>query len=326
MSGHIRQLVLPLALLFAPMACASPADPSQPPPAAHGATETFALTDAERARTLPVRIVLPETTAPAPVVIYSHGLGGNLDVAGYLVDYWARSGYVVVVIQHPGSDDSVWEGKGPGAAMKALKQAANAENYVARLEDVHFVLDQLERLNRDDPRFAGRMDLSHIGMSGHSFGARTTEGVSGQSLPHAGPRFTDPRIDAAIMFSPSVSKTSDPEEQFADVSIPWMLMTGTEDIAPVGGETLEDRLAVYPALPPGGKYELVLYGAQHSAFTDRKLRPGQPQRNPAHHPDIEVLSTAFWDAYLKGDADTKAWLDGPGPKSILDPKDEWERK
>lgn len=326
MTGKILRLALPLCFLFAPMACATPYDAAEVPPATHGVTETFTLTDTERDRTLPVRIVLPETTAPAPVVLYSHGLGGNLDTASYLVDYWARSGYVVVVIQHPGSDESVWKGKRPGKIMAAMKAAANTENFILRLDDVHFVLDELERLNRDDPRFAGRMDLTRIGMSGHSFGARTTEGVSGQALPRAGTSFTDPRIDAAVIFSPSTGKAPDVATQFASVKIPWMLMTGTEDIAPVGGETLDDRLAVFPALPPGDKYELVLDGAQHSAFTDRKLRRGQPPRNPAHHPDIEALSTAFWDAYLKGDADAKAWLEGPGPQSILGPKDVWKRK
>ena len=44
-------------------------------------------------------------------------------------------------------------------------------------------------------------------MSGHSFGAVTTEAVSGESLPLGGQKFTDPRIRAAIAFSPSSPKT-----------------------------------------------------------------------------------------------------------------------
>ena len=51
------------------------------------------------------------------------------------------------------------------------------------------------------------------------------------------------------------------------MNIPWMLMTGTKDVAPIGDADMKSRLAVFPALPPGGKYELVLYGAEHSAFT-----------------------------------------------------------
>ena len=47
-----------------------------------------------------------------------------------------------------------------------------------------------------------------------------------------------------------------------------MLMTGTRDLAVIGKADLESRLAVYPALPPGGKYELVLDRAEHSAFPE----------------------------------------------------------
>ena len=61
------------------------------------------------------------------------------------------------------------------------------------------------------------------------------------------------------------------------MEIPWLLMTGTKDVAPIGEADLESRLAVFPALPPGGKYELVLDDAEHSAFTDRAL-PGDTGR------------------------------------------------
>ena len=79
-------------------------------------------------------------------------------------------------------------------------------------------------------------------------------------------------------------------------------MTGTKDVAPIGGADVESRLAVFPALPPGGKYELVLDGAEHSAFTDRALPGDSAPRNPNHHRAILALSTAFWDAWLRGDA------------------------
>jgi hypothetical protein len=66
----------------------------------------------------------------------------------------------------------------------------------------------------------GRMDLSRIGMSGHSFGAITTQAVSGQCYASGGQRFTDPRIDAAILFSPSRPRRGTPEEAFAKVPLP----------------------------------------------------------------------------------------------------------
>jgi predicted dienelactone hydrolase len=168
-------------------------------------------------------------------------------------------------------------------------------------------------------------------MSGHSFGAVTTQAVSGQRYPTGGSLFTDPRIKAALVLSPSRPAAGDPEKAFADVQLPWMLMTGTRDVARIGGATIgaadvASRLAVYPCLPPGSKYELVLDGAEHSAFTDRPLPGETSQRNPNHHRVILALSTAFWDAYLQRDPEARAWLDGDGPRAVLDEKDRWQRK
>ena len=56
-------------------------------------------------------------------------------------------------------------------------------------QDVPAVLDQLEAWNKTSGhQLAGRLDLTRVGMSGHSFGAITTQAVSGQTFPLAGPR------------------------------------------------------------------------------------------------------------------------------------------
>jgi hypothetical protein len=100
-------------------------------------------------------------------------------------------------------------------------------------------------------------------MSGYSFGAVTTQAVSGQISPVGVAKYTDSRIKAALVLSPSPPKRGNsPEEAFGKVSIPWMLMTGTEDNSPLaGGASAEERQQVYQALPRGNKYELVLDGA-----------------------------------------------------------------
>ena len=54
-------------------------------------------------------------------------------------------------------------------------------------------------------------------------------------------------------------------------------MTGTHDLSVIGNADMQSRLAVFPS---GGKYELVLDGAEHSAFTDRALPGDSRKRNP----------------------------------------------
>lgn len=288
-------------------------------------TKDVAVKDEKRSREVPLRIFLPKATAPAPVVLFSHGLGGNREGSAYLGQHWAGRGYVAVFLQHPGSDDSVWKDTPLLKRMEAMKKAASAENFQLRVADVPAVLDQLERWNKDDPALKGRLDLTRVGMSGHSFGAVTTQAVSGQAFP-LGKGFTDPRVKAAVVMSPGTPRAGDAKKAFADVKLPWLLLTGTNDTSPIGEQTVETRLAVFPALPAGGKYELVLDKAEHSAFTDRALPGDKEARNPNHHKAILAVTTAFWDAYLRGDADARRWLDGDGPRSVLEKADRWQKK
>jgi len=129
-----------------------------------------------------------------------------------------------------------------------------------------------------------------------------------------------------VIMSPSSPNAGSPESVFGEVSIPWLLMTGTKDLSIIGNADIKSRLAVFPALPSGRKYELVLDGAEHSAFTDRALPGDSGPRNPNHHRAILALSTAFWDACLRDDAQARQWLDGDGPKSVLESGDRWQKK
>ena len=138
--------------------------------------------------------------------------------------------------------------------------------------------------------------------------------------------FTDARIAAAVIMSPSSPRRGTPESAFGKVSLPWLLMTGTKDTAPIGDVDMGSRLAVFAALPPGGKYELLLFEAEHSAFTDRALPGDTKPRNPNHHCVILALSTAFWDTFLLGNLSAQQWLNGDGPRSVLEENDKWQMK
>jgi len=193
------------------------------------------------------------------------------------------------------------------------------------VQDVPAVLNQLKIWNSTTNHpLAGRINLDKIGTSGHSFGAVTTEAVSGENLAITGQQFTDPRITAAIAFSPSIPKAGSVEKAFGSVKIPWLLMTGTKDVAPIGDMDVASRLAVYPALQGAPKYEVVLYNAEHSVFTDRPLPGDHEPRNPNHHRVILALSTAFWDAYLRDDADALAWLSSNRPRTLMEADDRWQ--
>jgi len=282
--------------------------------------------DAKRKRDVPIFVYLPEAGTSLPVVMWSHGLGGSREGNAFQGKHWASRGYAAVFVQHPGSDTSVWKNARPVQRMREMQNAANAENFTLRAADIPAVLDQLTSwsMTHGNP-LSGRLDLAHVAIGGHSFGAVTAQAVGGQSFGMAG-SLADPRIDAVIAFSPSSPRTGSAKNSFGAIKLPWLLMTGTRDVAAIGGADLASRRGVYKALPPGDKYELVLNGAEHSAFTDRSLRGDRGTRNPNHHRAILGISTAFLDTYLKGDTAAREWLTGAGPLSILQPADEWQRK
>ena len=243
-------------------------------------------------RTVPLKFYLPEGKKNSAMIVLSHGLGGTREIGSYLGTHWAGRGYAVVAMQHAGSDADVMKNaRGPMQKFQALKKAATGKAAVARYADVREALDHLTALNASG-RFAGRFDLSRIGMAGHSFGAVTTQAVSGQSYGAMGQRYTDKRIKAALPLSPSPPRFGFNDSTFGKVSIPWLLMTGTHDDSPIGrnGDP-ESRRKVFAALPKAGHhYELCLDGAEHSAFSDhrrgKKHNPGSPPSDPGHQHSV----------------------------------------
>lgn len=332
-------LMLWCAILGAQALRADEYDPLRVKSASDVRTSDFTVKDAKRDREIPIRVYLPPLDSsgqPAvagkeakarPVVVFSHGLGGSREGSPFLGKHWAARGYVAVFVQHPGSDESVWKNQPLAKRMTAMREAASAKNFLLRVEDVPAVLDQLATWNADATHaLASRLDLKRVGMSGHSFGGLTTQAVAGQSLGLGGQRFADPRIKAAIIMSPSTPERGNINTAFGSVKTPWLLMTGTKDTSVIGNQTVDSRRAVYPALPVGDKYELVLDKGEHSAFTDRPLPGDTERRNPNHHRVILALSTAFWDAYLADDRAAKQWLTGDGPRSVLEAADLWQHK
>ncbi len=286
------------------------------------------IEDAKRKREIPIRVYLPYEKVAAPVVIFSHGLGGSRQGSAYLGRHWSARGYAVVFLQHPGSDESVWRDVPLRQRIQTLKAAASVQNFKDRVDDVRATIDRLERMTADATGpLAGRLDTKQLGMSGHSFGAVTTQAVSGQRQPIGG-SLTETRIKAAVVMSPSrpQNKLVSAERAFSEVQIPWLLMTGTKDDSPIGDTTPESRLEVFPALPPGDKFELVLKDGNHYAFTERSDGGAKVERNPQHWNAILALSTAFWDAYLRDDEAAKQWLAGNDARSVLSTGDRWQMK
>lgn len=310
MKQFMRAFTLGVLVLVAPVIGAAPGPVTAT--ATNSTTSArFTWHDAKRDRDVPVKIYSPATApGPFPVIIFSHGLGGTRENYEYLGRYWASHGYVSVQVQHHGSDDAVWRGAGLGNGMAAMRQAvADRRNAINRPRDVSFVIDELERLNRESPSFQGRLDLNRLGVAGHSFGAFTALAIAGQVFaPGAKTEssLADPRVKAVIaMSAPVPANKQRLDESYAQVRIPCLHMTGTRDASPIGDTLPEERRMPFDHCRNSDQYLITFQDGDHMIFSGRRQASKQDR---AFQGLICESSTAFWDVYLRGDGQARAWL------------------
>lgn len=132
--------------------------------------------DDRRQRAIPVHVYLPDRAQPAPVVVISHGVGGNRLSFRYLAEHLVSHGFGVVVPEHPGSNETRLRD-----IFQGLTQAEPRET-LDRLEDITLVLDRLDSLSRWNRDWRGRMDLQQVAIVGQSFGGYTALALGGATL------------------------------------------------------------------------------------------------------------------------------------------------
>jgi predicted dienelactone hydrolase len=206
-----------------------------------------------------------------PVVIMR--AGASLEVWNYstLAEDLASHGYVVVGIDAPYRTFTVVFPD--GRVMRRIpennpelcleKTGQEREGCANRLltawtADMAFVLDRLEGLNGSDAsgEFTGRVDLTRVGVFGHSFGgaaaalfchedSRCKAGIDIDGAPHGSVIQTG--IDRPFMFLLSDhGRESDPES----------------------GQIMANIRSIYDRLLPEGRAFLEIRGANHFLFSD----------------------------------------------------------
>jgi predicted dienelactone hydrolase len=207
-----------------------------------------------------------------PVVIMRGG--ASREVASYttLAEDLASHGYIVVGIDAPyRTSVAVFP---DGRVMKrtpennpelcferAGQEQFNCLNKLlnAWTADIAFVLDRLDRLNTSDMsgRFTGRLDMSRVGIFGHSFGgAQAAQFCALNSRCKAG-------IDIDGAPFGSVIQTGIPK--------PFMfLLSGQGDFSTDAEvrQIMADIQSIYDRLPADGRLRVVIRGANHFTFSD----------------------------------------------------------
>jgi dienelactone hydrolase len=300
--------------------------------------------DHARQRSIPYRLYPPQgADGPAPVVIFSHGLGGSTEAAPYLGRALSAAGYWGIFLQHPGSDRAVFEGAADrDAVMRRLRGAMmNPVSMRDRFLDLPFVLDRLAELNAEPGGpFENRFDLARVGAAGHSYGARTVLAAAGQRIGGFGAAFHERRLRAGLLLSPSGGRRPGagqaivPAADFAGVSIPLLHVTGTRDGLGPGTGPGQGPLVISAAegdpatrtlpfrmIPAKEQYLLVFDGATHGVFsgTERGETPPDSRYSRA----VALAAVLFFDAYLRDSAAARRALREEFP-ATLEPGDRFE--
>ena len=291
-------------------------------------------TDGVRARAVPVRIRVPAGAGPWPVVLFSHGLGGSRAGADVWGRAWQASGLLVVHLQHAGSDIDV-----ALRGLSALRNAATAQQLLARVADVGFVIDEILRRHALALPTWSAVSTRRIGMAGHSFGAQTTQALAGQRYAAPG-SLREPRLAAFLALSSSPARASSLSlaEQFGAIDRPFMVATGSLDGDPLGGAlTGAGRAGVYSGLPPGQRALLWLEDADHMSFAGNASpringrgafeRAAQAWALEArHHEEVAEITALWWRSTLASSAEDRSSaaaglrqvkLAGPGDRLSL---------
>lgn len=287
--------------------------------------------------TLPADLYLPET-ANAPLVVLSHGLGGNRETLAYLAEHLASHGFAAAVVEHPGSSAAQLEALLGGQASEAVEP----EEMTRRPTDIQAFLDELEATAQSDSTLRNQFDFDRVGVLGQSMGAYTTLALAGAtvdletlnescppevaqlnlslllqclvpSLPQPLPTLQDSRVKVAIALNPLDSAVFGPTGM-AHIEIPTLIVSGSADtVTPA----LAEQIRPFTWMTSPDRYLLLMEGGTHfSAIHDpQAAKESLTLPESAIGPDPEIaqryvkaISIAFLKTYLTEDANYRQYL------------------
>ncbi|HUQ55609.1 alpha/beta hydrolase [Lentzea sp.] len=222
-----------------------------------------------------------------PVILYSPGGGQSRFLGTTLVEDLVSRGYAVVSVDHT----PVSPVRFPDRLELPKPGLDAAEVMRERVRDIGFVLDELKH----NPL----LDLTRVGMAGHSMGGFTT----------AETMLTDTRVDAGINLDGSM----DPRYGQAatlGVSRPFLLMGGGLSSGRPHTHAHSDDWGAFWSASTGWKRDVYLPDAEHMSFTDAQaLLPQLGRDDTASIGTIDpkrslaaqrMYVAAFFDLHLRG--------------------------
>lgn len=261
-----------------------------------------------KTRELAFNLYYPLEGSGYPLLLFSHGNWSNRDSYDRIIEYWVSHGYVVIAPDHLD-------------CCSAVQGIFNSLRYgqlgliAGRVDDLRRLITDLPLIEQLHPAFAGKADPSRVALTGHSFGAFSAQQFGGA-------RAFDPDTETFIaVAAPAVNAIvalSPPGPMFDTITAgswqalatPTLITTGSWDIQPQFWPDWRLHLMSWETALAGQKYALAVEGADHylGNLICRPEREEAPQQDALRM--VQIVTTAFLDAYLKGDAAAMTFLSG----------------
>jgi predicted dienelactone hydrolase len=294
------------------------------------------LKDQTRDRRLPVDLYLPTSPSSSPLIVISHGVASDRFAFVYLAQHLASYGFAVAALEHPGSNAERFQ-----RYFSGLAGPPEPAELINRPLDVKFVLNELQRLEKSDPRMQGKLNFQQVGAFGHSYGGYTVFTLAGakinfeqirkdcnpnkslnlsvllqcraNELKPANYSLKDDRIKAVFAINPFVSSIF-AESEVRQIKLPFMLVGGSQDIVT---PTVPEQIRPFTWLGSKNKYLAIIENATH--FTalaeptpENDVLPVPPallgpDRKDAHS-YLNALSVAFFETYLLNRPEYQVYL------------------
>ena len=281
------------------------------------ASRSFSWYDASRRRTVPARVYYPSAKGRRfPIIVFSHGLGGSPSRCSYLGTTWAANGFVVVMLQHPGSDENVWQGR--LRVMNELREAYKTSwSGRGRALDIRFALNVLESLEQSGDWLGSLLNFESVGVGGYDLGALGSLLVAGQLPPDGGSSLADSRVKAVLAMSPPINPPQGSYRNvYAAVDAPTFFITGTDDDGVIGSTKASQRRIPFDSMSGNDRFLVVFHGADHQIYGGRILSV-RARNDQSFQQAICRASTLFWQAYLKKDESAKTNISGYRLNALL---------
>ena len=292
-------------------------------------------------RVFPVDVYLPQVKTgrqarKIPVVVISHGLGSDRTTFRYLAEHLASHGFAVAVPEHPGSNAQQFQALISGT----VSEVAAPSEFVDRPLDISYLLDDLTRRARSDPRYS-RLNLEQVGVLGQSFGGYTVLALAGaainfeqlqkdcgvqaldstlnlsvllqcraNALPRLSYNLQDPRVKAIVAINP-VDSAVVGQAGFEQISIPTMMVAGSADtVAPA----LPEQIQPFAWLKTPDRYLVLMDRGTHFSTLEETndsvpLPPEVVGPTPVvARRYINALSLAFFQTYIANQPSYRSYL------------------